>query len=85
MTDGPNDFVAGDLAHLSWEFPNTGAGKGEISDEEWLRNRPILKSSLGLMFNLMSDGGETSEALRRFEASLRKELESGKWDSKLSG
>ena len=81
MTDGPNDFVAGDLAHLSGKFPNTGAGKGEISDEEWLRNRPILKSSLGLMFNLMSDGGETSEALRRFEIALREELSSGKYDS----
>lgn len=24
-----------DLAHLSDDFPNTGAGKGEIPDEEW--------------------------------------------------
>lgn len=81
MNKEPDDIIDGDLAHLSWNYPNTGAGKGEISDEEWLRNRPILKSSLGLMFNLMSDGGETSEALRRFEIALREELSSGKYDS----
>ena len=41
MKEEPDDIIDGDLTHLSCNYPNTGAGKGEISDEEWLRNRPI--------------------------------------------
>ena len=77
MKEEPDDIIDGDLAHLSGNYPNTGAGKGEISDEQWINSRPLLKSSMGLSFNLMSEGGETSEALRNFEVALRKAIIKG--------
>ena len=77
MKDESDDIIDGDLVHLSGNYPNIGAGKGEISDEQWINSRPLLRSSMGLSFSLMSEGGETSEALRNFEAALRKAIIEG--------
>ena len=44
MKEEPDDIIDGDLTHLSWNYPNTGAGKGEISDEQWINSRPYLNT-----------------------------------------
>ena len=44
MKEEPDDIIDGDLTHLSWNYPNTGAGKGEISDEQWINSRPCLNT-----------------------------------------
>lgn len=75
------DIVNGDLAHLSERYPNTGAGKGEIPDEVWVRMKSPVRSSLASMFQLQASGEESRKmmaALERFESALRSELGLGR-------
>ncbi len=48
----------GDLAHLNGDptKPNTGAGRGEIPDSEWIRMRSPVRSSLANCFQLQAEG-----------------------------
>ena len=48
----------GDLAHLNGDptKPNTGAGRGEIPDAEWIRMRSPVRSSLANCFQLQAEG-----------------------------
>ena len=50
----------GDLAHLNGDpaKPNTGAGRGEIPDDEWIRMRSPVRSSLANCFQLQAEGRE---------------------------
>ena len=73
----------GDLAHLNGDpaKPNTGAGRGEIPDAEWIRMRSPVRSSLASMFQLQASGEESRKmmaALERFESALRSELGLGR-------
>ena len=71
----------GDLAHLSERYPNTGAGRGEIPDGEWVRMKSPVRSSLASMFQLQASGEESRKmmaALERFESALRSELGLGR-------
>ena len=73
----------GDLAHLNGDpaKPNTGAGRGEIPDAEWIRMRSTVRSSLANIFQLQASGEESRKmvaALERFESALRSELGLGR-------
>ena len=50
------NVIDGDLAHLSERYPNTGAGRGEIPDAEWIRLRSPVRSSLANCFQLQAEG-----------------------------
>ena len=76
-------YPPGDLAHLNGDpaKPNTGAGRGEIPDAEWIRMRSPVRSSLASMFQLQASGEESRKmmaALERFESALRSELGLGR-------
>src|SRR5574343_1006938 len=65
------NVIDGDLAHLSERYPNTGAGRGEIPDAEWIMMRSSVRSSLASMFQLQASGEESRKmmaALERFES-----------------
>ena len=50
------NVIDGDLAHLSERYPNTGAGRGEIPDAEWIRMRSPVRSSLANCLQLQTEG-----------------------------
>lgn len=75
------DVPFADLCHLSGDG-NTGAGRGAISDEEWLAAKVARpKSSLTGLSRLRASGEESGAlvaALERFETALRREIEAGR-------
>lgn len=66
-------IIAGDLAHLSGTYPNTGASKGEINDEEWIKLRPKICSSLSGDYKIQPIR-KTSKAFGRLDTELIKEV-----------